>query len=205
VATNIQPNSIQWILRRAKVLLHQRNAHGKTPLDTLLESLEDGRTTRRLNALTEDISDRFSGFSDTAVGCLIFLNGGTEVADVDWQRLKYGCTCGQCISGFLSPRMCFALECQADIWSDFLREDIEDGNFWVENNSTFLSFLPRRVQNNLKANKSMRNGVMNLCNHIANCLRGYMIPNESNVEIVLRDASEWPPTSRSFLPFRTEH
>ncbi|KAJ6112318.1 hypothetical protein N7523_008379 [Penicillium sp. IBT 18751x] len=198
-ATNIKPNSIQWILRRDKVLLHQRNTHGETPLDALLASLEDSRTTRRFNALTEDISDQFSGFSDNAVDCLKFLNGGTEVTDVDWQRLKYGCTCGQCISGFLSPRMCFALECQADIWSDFLREDIEDGNFWFENNSTFLSFLPRRVQNNLKANKSMRNGVMNLCNHIANCLRGHMIPNESNVEMVLHDASEWPPTSRSFL------
>ncbi|KAJ6076668.1 hypothetical protein N7499_008649 [Penicillium canescens] len=198
-ATSFKPNSIQWILRRDKVLLHRRNAHGETPLDALLASLEDSRTTRRFNALTEDISDLFSGFSDTAIDCLNFLNGGTEVTDVDWQRLKYGCTCGQCISGFLSPRMCFALECQADIWCDFLREDIQDGNFWVENNSTFLSFLPRRVRNDLKSNKSMRYGVMNLCGHIANCLRGHMIPNKPNVEMVLRDASEWPPTSRIFL------
>lgn len=198
-ATSFKPNSIQWILRRDKVLLHQRNAHGETPLDALLASLEDSRTTRRFNALTEYISDQFSGFSDTAVDCVNLLNGGTEVTDVDWQRLKYGCTYGQCISGFLSPRMCFALECQADIWSDFLREDIEDGSFWVENNSTFLSFLPRRVQNDLRSNKSMRYGVMNLCDHIAKCLRGHMIPNKPNVEMVLHDASAWPPTSRSFL------
>jgi hypothetical protein len=85
------------------------------------------------------------------------------------------------------------------MWSDLLREDIEDGNFWVENNSTFLSFLPRRVQNDLKSNKSMRYGVMNLCGHIANCLRGHMIPNKTNVEMVLHDVSEWPRTSRSFL------
>jgi hypothetical protein len=110
-AISVKPNSIQWILRRDKVLLHRHNAHGETPLDALLASLEDSRTTRRFNALTEDISDQFSGFSDTAIDCLNFLNGGTKVTDVDWQRLKYGCTCGQCISGFLSPRMCFALEC----------------------------------------------------------------------------------------------
>lgn len=157
-ATNIKPIGIQWILRRAKVLLHQRNTHGETPSDALVESLENGRTTRRFNTLTEDISDQFSGFSDTAIDCIVFLNGGTEMTDVDRLRLRYGCTCGKCISGFLSPRMCFALECQADIWSDFLREDIEDGKFWVENNCTFLSFLPRSVQNNLKTNKSMRYG-----------------------------------------------
>ncbi|KAJ5692391.1 hypothetical protein N7462_001814 [Penicillium macrosclerotiorum] len=78
VATKTEPNSIQWILRRAKVLLHQRNTHSETPLDALLGSLESDRTTRRFNALTEDISDRFSGFD-----CLIFLNGDTEVTDVD--------------------------------------------------------------------------------------------------------------------------
>ncbi|OJJ97244.1 hypothetical protein ASPACDRAFT_46098 [Aspergillus aculeatus ATCC 16872] len=156
-----------------------RNAHGETPLDALLTSLEESRTTRRFNALTEDISDQFAVFNDAAVDCLKFLNGGTEVTDVVWQRFKYGCTCGQCISGFLSPRMCFALECQADIWSNFLREDIEGR----ENNSTFPGFLPHRVQNDLKSNKSMR----------------HMIPEKPNVEMVLHDASEWPPTSRSFL------
>lgn len=104
-ATNIKPNSVQWILSRTKVLLHQRNVQGETPLDALLTSLEDTRTTRRSNALTEDISDQFAGFSDTAVGCLVFLNGCTEVTNLDWQRLMYGCTCGQCISGFLSPRV----------------------------------------------------------------------------------------------------
>lgn len=97
--------------------------------------------------------------------------------------------------------MRFALECQADIWSDFLREDIEDGTSWVEDNDTFLTLLPRYVQNNLKTNKSMRNGLMNLCNYIATCLRGDMILNQPNVEMVLQDASEWPPTSRTFLQY----
>jgi hypothetical protein len=168
-------------------------------LDALLISLKDSRTARRFNALTEDILDQFAGFSDAAVDCLIFLNGYTEVTNVDWQRLKYGCTYRQCISGFLSPRMRFALECQADIWSDFLREDIEDGTSWVEDNNTFLTLLPRYVQNNLKTNISMKNGVMNLYNHIATYLRGDMIPNQPNVEMVLHNASERPPTSRTFL------
>ncbi|KAJ5183288.1 hypothetical protein N7492_000904 [Penicillium capsulatum] len=197
-----QPKSsptVRWILSRSKVLLQQRNIQGETPLDVLPAKLEGSRTTRHFNALTEDISDHFAGFPGTAVDCLIFVNGVTEVTDIDWLRLNYGCTCGQCISGFLSPRMRFALECQADIWSDFLREDIEDGESWLEDNRTFLTFLPRRVQNNLKTNKSMRNGLMNLCNHISTCLQGHMVPNEPNVEMVLRNASEWSPVSKSFL------
>lgn len=113
-AAKIKPKSVQWILSRAKVLFHHRNSQGETPLDALLANLEDSRTTRRIKVLTEDISDQFAGFSDATVDCLTLLNGGTEATDVDRQRLKYGCTCGQCISGFLSPRMRFALECQAE-------------------------------------------------------------------------------------------
>lgn len=198
-AAKIKPNSVQWILSRTQVLLQQRNGQGETPLDALLMNLEDCRTTHRFNASTEDVSDQFAGFSDAAVLCLISLNGGTQVTGVDRQRLKYGCTCGQCLSGFLSPRMRFALECQADIWSDFLLEYIDDGKFWVRSNRTCLAFLPRDVQNNLKTNKSMRKGFMNLCNHIATCLQRNIVPNEQNVEMVLREANEWPPTSRVFL------
>ncbi|KAB8228986.1 uncharacterized protein BDW43DRAFT_289535 [Aspergillus alliaceus] len=45
----------------------------------------------------------------------------------------------------------------------------------------------------------MRKGFMNLCSHIATCLRRNIIPKEQNVAMALRDASEWPPTSRQFL------
>ncbi|KAJ5267460.1 hypothetical protein N7478_010268 [Penicillium angulare] len=200
-ATNIKPHSVQWILSRAESLLHRRNAQGETPLEALLVCLENIRTIRHSNALTEDISDHFTGFDDTAVNCLILLKGctGTEVVNATRQRLKYGCTCGQCMSGFMSPRMRLALECQADIWSDFLREEIEDGEYWVADNESFLDWLPHRVKENLKTNSSMRTGVMNLCNHIATCLRELEIPNGPNVEKVLRDASEWPPASMNFL------
>lgn len=95
--------------------------------------------------------------------------------------------------------MRFALECQADIWSDILLEYIDDGKYWVRSNRIYLTFLLRDMQNNLKTNKSIRRGFMNLCNYVAICLRRNIIPNEQNVEMVLRDASEWPPTSREFL------
>jgi hypothetical protein len=198
-ATSFKPASVQWILSREKLLLHQRNIQGETPLDSLLIRIEDDRTTLRFNELTVDISDQFAGFDDSAVACIILLTDRVEVTDFDQQCLKYGCTCGQCISGFLSPRMQFVLECQADRWSDFLGEFIEDGSFWIENNSSVLDFVPRRALDNLETYKSMRNGFLNLCNHIATCLRRNMVPSQPNVETVLREASEWPSTSKAFL------
>lgn len=198
-AIESKPTSVQWILRRTNNLTQQRNSQGETPLDALLATLENKRTTHRTNFLTADVSDQFTGFSDTAVSCLAFLNVRIQVMDADWQRFKYGCTCGQCISGFLSPRMRFALECQAEIWADFLLEDIDRGNDWVRSNHACLTFLPHWVRNNLKTNQSMRKGFMNLCNHTAACLRENKIPTEQNVETVLCDASEWPPSSREFL------
>ncbi|KAA8648109.1 uncharacterized protein ATNIH1004_003992 [Aspergillus tanneri] len=144
------------------------------------------------------MSDKFIGFSDAAVSCLASLNGGVIATDVDWQRFKYGCLCGQCISGFLGPWMRFALECQAEMWSDLLLEDINDGKFWIRSNCTFLTFLPREVRNKLKTNQYMRKEFMKLCDHIAACLQRNMIPNEQNVKMVLRDARE-RSSSRNFL------
>ncbi|KAN0083849.1 hypothetical protein V8E54_002937 [Elaphomyces granulatus] len=194
-----KPASAQWILGRTKELHQQRNAQGETPLDAMLTNLEDTRTTLCMNILTQDVSDEFTGYSDAAVLCLMHLNNCVNPNDVDMQRFKYGCTCGQCISGFLSPRMRFALECQTEIWFDFLNEDIDSGKYWVQANSTSLVFLPRQPRHNLKTNQSMRKGFTNLCNHIATCLKKSIIPTEENVMMVLRDASEWPPSCRNFL------
>ena len=195
-----KPVTAQWILGKTKELREQRNAEGETPLDTLLEKLEDTRTIRRIFLMTENISDDFTGYNDAAVLCLMYLKNCVNPTDVDMQRLRYGCTCGQCISGFLSPRMRYALHCQAEVWSDLLNEFIDDGNYWVEyNDISGLTFLPRQVQNNMKTNKSMRTGFTNLCSHIATCLKKNIIPTEQNVMMVLRDANEWPPCCRNFL------
>lgn len=195
-----KPVTAQWILGRAKGLHEQRNAEGETPLDTLLEKLEAVRTIRRIFLMTEDISDGFTGYEDAAVLCLMHLKHCVNPIDVEIRRFKYGCTCGQCISGFLSPRMRYALYCQAEVWFDLLNEFIDDGKYWVEyNDISGLMFLPRQVQNNMKTNKSMRTGFTNLCSHIATCLKKSIIPTEQNVMMVLRDASEWPPCCRNFL------
>ncbi|KAH1922578.1 hypothetical protein KXV48_005635 [Aspergillus fumigatus] len=196
-ATKTRPISVQWILSRTTELLHQRNNDGETPLDALLAKLENIRTTDYYNLEAEDVSDYFSGFSDAAVSCLMSLNGSNEGTDDEWQRLKYGCTCGRCISGFLSPRMRSAFEYQAEILSDQLLEDISNGELWVANNSTRLCLFSHRLRNKLKASQRMRKGLVALLGHIAACLQRNMIPSEHNVEMILRGAKS--SSSERFL------
>lgn len=199
VAVGTRPNCVRFILDRKKSLLHMRNFHGETPLDALVTKLEEKRTTHRHDAMVKDISDNFAGFSDPDVDCLILLDGSTDLSEANIQRLRYGCSCGQCIYGCLSPRMRVALELVAGIWSEFLCEFIDDGDLWVRQNRVCFTFLSDDVQMHLKNDKCMRNGFRNLCVHFINCLRGNMIPNDHNVQLVLNHAGESPPDSWCFL------
>lgn len=99
------------------------DANGRTPLQALLDELE------RQRAL---LGDRFDGFSEDYMLCFSVLSGvrvmdtsqlhallmervlshntGEAGPFVDRNAILYGCTCGRCIGGFLSPRMFLVLE-----------------------------------------------------------------------------------------------
>jgi ribosomal protein S18 acetylase RimI-like enzyme len=205
-AVNLKSSSVDWIMNRdfGPHLLGIRNNEGDTPLEALLIKLELIRIQRKVNAnLTAHISDRFEGYSKSTVSCVVRLRGLvlTEMTDVELLRVSAGCTCGQCISGFLSPRMCFALDREAGLRYGLLSDGLESysGADWVEFNEDDLQYLPERVRDNLKTNKSMRQGFTNLCLYIATCIRDKMGPCEVNVLAALRDANEWPPATKSFL------
>lgn len=114
-AINCKPSSVAWILEKSENIRSQRNSCGKTPEDALKARLEDLRTTRRHGTFTEDVSDQFAGFDTAALSCLIQLSGQSNIVDANALRLQLECTCGQCISGSLSPRMPFSLLCQSEI------------------------------------------------------------------------------------------
>lgn len=131
------------------------------------------------------------------------LRGELEVAGIrKTLRYKYGCTCGQCIGGFLSPRMRFALLCVAETqhYELNLFMDDDSGPTWVAWNGYSLLHLPERVRENMKTNKSMRRGFTNMFDHFAGCLRKGIWPTKAAVLRLYRDdASEWPPVTRSYL------
>ncbi|KAI1181439.1 hypothetical protein F5B17DRAFT_452409, partial [Nemania serpens] len=200
-------------------------------LQSSLDQQRTRQLTGGFRGVIDVISASFTGFSQSGIECLSALTGTetfdlTKLSDRDiWAvssatdemasrareanpirntlRLKYGCTCGQCIGGFLSPRMRFALLTQAEIQHDTLNGSLginHTGADWVALNEDVLCHLPRAVQQTLVSNKSMRQGFVNLCQHIARCLRKKRLPNTATILDFYRDeVSEWPPVTRSYL------
>lgn len=199
---------VEWILNQdfGPELLQLRNNRGATPLESLQFKLEKLRTKRVIGGLTLSVSDKFKGHDESAVRCLILLKGlgpleslmGSHREDALLQTVR-GCTCGQCLQGFLSPRMAYTLIFQAEIGYDMMKDDLGSGSCWDLLDENYLGYLPSRVRNNLRTNKSMRQGVLNLWLHVATCLQSGKVPNEPNVLEVLRNGREWPPATKNFL------
>jgi len=221
--------TISYILSNYPHLAGIRNAEGHTPLEALQSSLEEYRTRRCYGMFTAVRSDKFEGFSQSDIARLAALTG-TEIVDLSrlsdqdisasssvtddvarripkvntirsTLRLKYGCTCGECIGGFLSPRMHFALLCQAEHQHDMLGDDLDaSGSYWVAYNEDELRHLAPPVRQNLTTNKSMRQGFTNMFHHIARCLEKRRLPNEETVlDLYHNETSEWPPVTKNYL------
>lgn len=228
-AMSVKPGAVEYVLSRRPDLASTRNHDGNTPLETLQANMESMRTRAIYGRRIAPNSDRFNGFGQPALACVGILSG-TEIFDLDklspadraavssttdpqassipeadlichTLRLNYGCICGECIGGFLSPRMQYALLCQAEFQHDLMQDGLDlTGPEWHSNYGGILNFLPTTVQENLKTNKSMRQGFINMCNHISTCLKRKKIPNEDNVLFTLRnETSEWPPVTENYL------
>lgn len=115
-------------------------------------------------------------------------------------RSRFGCTCGRCIEGFLSPRMAFALECQANTLGDTISEDIYYMaprvlyEWWED---VVLQDVPEIAQRSMRRDKSLWKGFARLFGHVADCVRSGKLPTTDNVLPSL--GAEWNPESRKFL------
>jgi hypothetical protein len=203
-AISLKPKSIAWLMQENLALLDRRNDAGETPLEALECQLEHGRTKLRRIGLTIDISDQFKGFDEDSVACLIHLRGLNKLSETERQCLKYGCTCGKCVNGFLSPRMAYAIRGQAEELEDVLGESGDEflGSMLDFGEDESLQYVPRAVRQNMKTNKSMRQGFASLFGYFAACVkRGFplILPNEENISEGLLKASEWPPHSKNYL------
>lgn len=108
-----------------------------------------------------------------------------NVAGATEDRSRFGCTCGRCIEGFLSPRMVFALECQADTLCDMLRDDVDfrktSGGLYEWWEDLVLKDVPEVAQRLMRRNKSMWIGMAQFFGHVADCLRSGKLPTDANV------------------------
>jgi GNAT superfamily N-acetyltransferase len=203
-AVRSKSGCVKWILSKAPEPLRSiRNHAGETALEALEFHLESERTKQGDSYLTVTfhLSDLFKGFPEESLRCLIELKSLVDVTGAEKARLKYGCTCGECLSGFLSPRMRLAIQYQAEITHDMLDFTMDEvnGEDFVEDNEEELKFVHDYVRANMKTNKSMRQGFANICLHFATCTTTLAVPTEANVLLALRNANEWPPASKNFL------
>lgn len=194
--------SVQWLLENAdedQVLSSGRNENGYTPLEQLQSDLESIRTKREVGTMIVCMSDQFCGFPEQAIDCLVALQSIKTPTNIQLLQLKYGCTCGECVDGFLSPRMKFALLCQAEVANDMVNEAIDDGEEWCLWHADMICHVAPDIQRNFKTNKSLRQGFCNIFGHAATALRSNKAPTEANVLAAWRNDGEWPPVTRNFL------
>lgn len=209
-ASRFVPSCVDWIPKRdfGDSLLQTRNHKGQTLLEFLQFKLKEPRTQKTAELRTVHISDKFRGHVESAIRCLLLLKRLGHLENLREsgnsglvQQTIGGCTCGQRLDGFLSPRMLTALRFQAETGYDMFDNDFNDISEpdWVDLNADSLCYLPVRVLNNLRTNKSMRLGFVSLWKHIATCLERKIVPTEHNVFAIIQDTSEWPPVPKSFL------
>lgn len=195
--------STQWLIQKSPNLLSRRNVDGNTPLEALEASMERERTTSQYGFQTIDISDQFTGFNDATVSTLAVLRGlvPEQMSQAELSRLKFGCVRGNCLEGFLSPRLRDMLLFVAEITFDFIYiyGDTMNGESWCEENESLFEYLPESIAQSLAIHKDSRTGFCMLWKYLADCIKENMLPTESNIMLLIRNANEWPPHCRNFI------
>ncbi|OIW24576.1 hypothetical protein CONLIGDRAFT_584115 [Coniochaeta ligniaria NRRL 30616] len=194
---------VRLLLSKAPQVGATRNHEGYTALEALRIQLERRRKRVAHGNTVYVMSDQFRGFHNPSIACLAALQNIEALDLFTLSAQAYGCTCGRCLGGFLSPRMRFALMCQAEMHFEEFKMFINeiDGSLWVDgyNYSTAFTKLPDHIRENLKTNKEMRQGFTNLCDHFAACLRRNRVPLVGEINQVLEQRQEWPPVTQTFL------
>ncbi|PVH81813.1 hypothetical protein DL98DRAFT_415916, partial [Cadophora sp. DSE1049] len=176
-ASEQKPQCVIWLLQNVKRLEYlktSRNLAGYTPLEELEATLETFRTT----------TPYFGGFPVDAVASLAALRDEQQLDPIDRQRIRFGCTCGGCMEGFISPRTQFALVCKATKIFHVLDRNIYDDDElpWTEQNSDILKYVKPEVQVNLELSQHLRHGFINIFLHIAEVIEGQVIPNTESMK-----------------------
>ncbi|KIA75960.1 hypothetical protein HK57_00243 [Aspergillus ustus] len=162
-----------------------RNLEGYTPLDALRDQLEGIRTGDpgcrwvKLHLFEYKL---FEEFRSKASQCLRLLSMLTEgqcsMSLLDSEQLKYGCTCGECIAGVISPRMAFALTRESRLLSVGLRDSKDNSNIEsrVFHRKRAFYRLTRAAKKKFQSDPTMRDGYANVYDFAVRCLEARVLP-----------------------------
>ena len=202
LAREYKSEALTWILSLpfADSLRSVRNLEGETPLEALETQIESDRSFREVALARVVMADNYSGLTPNQLQCLVSLKRMENPSHDELRRLCFGCTCGLCLGGFLSPRVAFALQCQGDLYHDMLNDDLDlNPKNWCDDWDQMLQHLAPRVKFNLRTNKSMRQGFTNLFWFIAPTLQAKRLPTSENILHLQAASNEWPPVTRNYL------
>ena len=208
LAREYKLEALTWILSLpfADSLRFVRNLEGETPLEALETQIESDRSFRDIGLMRVVMADDYSGLASTQLQCLVQLKRMENPSNDELRRLCFGCTCGLCLGGFLSPRVAYSLECQGDLCYDMLNDSLDHGlgfsadpASWCDDWDEMLNHLAPRVKLNLRTNKSMRQGFTNLFSFIAPTLQAKRLPTSQNILDLQAASNEWPPVTRNYL------
>lgn len=180
-ARGFKPMCVQWLMARQCSMKSTRNLQGCTPLETLENALETHRAQRaHITGTRVDISDRFNGFPEEAVACLAALwemGDAHDLLPVEKARLTYGCSCGECLEGFMSPLMLKALLFQAEVTYDLLADEtFGEGSpvcDWFESQA---HHIPSTLRSDFRGYGSLKPGFTDVFGHIITCLLSDKVP-----------------------------
>lgn len=95
--------------------------------------------------------------------------------------------------------MRFSLIIQGEVTFDLAPYRIDDGGLWIMFHGFRLEHLDLEVRENLKTNKSLRKGFVNMFQIAVECLKAGKVPTAQNLEWFRDNQSEWPPHTKNYL------
>ncbi|KAJ5813686.1 uncharacterized protein N7503_000436 [Penicillium pulvis] len=169
-ACHFMPNSLMWILKLAIEgwdAKECRNIQGYTPLEALQSKLEEGRLGKYYGQRFIFQADQFDGYDEKATACLLALEGHDNETPESMNRLRFGCSCGLCLGGFLSRRMIESLQLGSEsILSQLGNTKVAQSHrLWYKLNRDLLENIPQNSKN---------------------------IPTEENLMAIYRKSRLWP-------------
>lgn len=184
------PKALEWLLDRPMYinqgLYKIRNHEGETPAELFESTLKEQRARSSTIVYTTDVSNEFQGYGLEDTHILLRIQGkNNRFNREEFERVKWGCTCGDCIS-YLSPRNRATLAIQAMVLYDTLVSDDYGGRplLWLGWNAETLGYIPHNLftKMRIKRNKFLRDSVSNMFQCVYHTLSAKnQIPTSMNV------------------------
>lgn len=215
-AINTKPKVLSWLLTKVPDLVHMRDKSGHTPLEALRHSLEIKRTfyPDYHNIWSSAVQpDDFSGYNDGQVECLVALTMASgeklDEGTTSIDRLRYGCTCGLCIDGYISPRMNVMIQYWAirRQWAVSKQAEAFDKNNPDESyyfnaalpTSVMANVLPDHVRQAFTMSVQVRRGFASLFGSLYITLRAGLAPTDEALLAVVESSGPDAHITKQYL------